>query len=83
MSDLAQWGVIDRWSTPLETFATRHGDCEDYAIAKCVALRQAGVDDEDLRLIIVRDLVVGGENHAVLAARWSGKCSSLIIVGWH
>jgi predicted transglutaminase-like cysteine proteinase len=57
---------------PLETFTTRRGDCEDYAIAKYVALKQAGVDDEDLRLIIVRDLVVS-ENHAVVAARWGGK----------
>jgi predicted transglutaminase-like cysteine proteinase len=71
-SDLAQWGVIDRWSTPLETFTTRRGDCEDYAIAKYVALEQAGVGDEDLRLIIVRDLVVS-ENHAIVAARWGGK----------
>jgi predicted transglutaminase-like cysteine proteinase len=55
-SDLAQWGVIDRWSTPLETFATRRGDCEHYALAKYVALKQAGVDDDDLRPIIVRDL---------------------------
>jgi predicted transglutaminase-like cysteine proteinase len=70
MSDLAQWGVIDRWSAPLETFTTRRGDCEDYAIAKYVALKQAG--DEDLRLIIVRDLVVS-ENHAVVAARWGGR----------
>jgi predicted transglutaminase-like cysteine proteinase len=71
-SDLAQWGVIDRWSTPLETFTTRRGDCEEYAIAKYVALEQAGVGDEDLRLIIVRDLVVS-ENHAIVAARWGGK----------
>jgi len=34
MSDLAQWGVTDRWSAPLETFTTGRGDCEDYAIAK-------------------------------------------------
>ena len=72
MSDLAQWGVIDRWSTPLETFTTRRGDCEDYAIVKYVALKQAGIDDQDLRLIIVRDLVVS-ENHAVVAVRWGGK----------
>ena len=43
MSDLAQWGVIDRWSAPLETFTTGRGDCEDYAIAKYVALTAAGV----------------------------------------
>lgn len=68
MSDLAQWGVIDRWSTPLVTLTTGRGDCEDYAIAKYVALKEAGVSAEDLRLIIVRDLTLGGD-HAVVAAR--------------
>ena len=43
MSDMAQWGVPDRWSPPLETFTTGRGDCEDYAIAKYVALTAAGV----------------------------------------
>ena len=37
MSDLAQYGQIDVWSSPLETFASGAGDCEDYAIAKFVA----------------------------------------------
>ena len=41
-SDLAQWGVTDRWSAPLATLASGRGDCEDYAIAKYVALREAG-----------------------------------------
>jgi predicted transglutaminase-like cysteine proteinase len=39
-TDMKQWGVPDRWSSPLETLAT---DCEDYAIAKYVALLAAGV----------------------------------------
>jgi predicted transglutaminase-like cysteine proteinase len=43
-TDAEQWGVADRWSTPLQTFATGFGDCEDYAIAKYVALRQSGDD---------------------------------------
>jgi predicted transglutaminase-like cysteine proteinase len=34
------------------------GDREDYAIAKYVALREAGLDNEDLRLLIVRDTKV-------------------------
>ena len=38
MTDLAQWGVADRWSAPLDTLTTGRGDCEDYAIAKYVAL---------------------------------------------
>ena len=71
MSDLAQWGVLDRWSAPLETLATGRGDCEDYAIAKYVALTQAGVAAEDVRVIIVHDLAVD-ENHAVVATRLDG-----------
>lgn len=71
MSDLAQWGVIDRWSGPLETLTTGLGDCEDYAIAKYVALTLAGVAAADVRLVIVRDLA-NGEDHAVVAARLNG-----------
>src|SRR5205807_4873713 len=54
MSDLAQYGVVDPWTSPLATLAAGAGDCEDYAIAKYVALREAGLDNEDLRLLIVR-----------------------------
>src|ERR1700720_4398124 len=43
MSDLAQYGAIDVWSSPLATFEHGAGDCEDYAIAKFVALRLAGI----------------------------------------
>ena len=47
-SDMAQWGVADLWSPPLAangtgSFNTGFGDCEDFAIAKYVALRAAGV----------------------------------------
>ena len=55
-SDLAQWGVPDRWSAPLVTLTTGHGDCEDYAIAKYVALMAAGVAEDSVRLVIVRNL---------------------------
>ena len=72
MSDFAQWGVADRWSAPLETFGTGRGDCEDYAIAKYVALKEAGVAEDDLRLVIVRDLALG-QDHAVVAARLDDK----------
>jgi predicted transglutaminase-like cysteine proteinase len=71
-SDLAQWGVVDRWSAPLVTLASGRGDCEDYAIAKYVALREAGVAENDVRLIIVRDLA-SGDDHAVAAARVDEK----------
>ena len=71
MSDLAQYGQIDVWSSPLETFAHGAGDCEDYAIAKYVALRLAGVSADDLRLVVMRD-TIRGEGHAVAAARLDG-----------
>src|SRR5579872_3676689 len=43
MSDFAQYGQMDVWSSPLATLYRGAGDCEDYAIAKFVALRRAGV----------------------------------------
>jgi predicted transglutaminase-like cysteine proteinase len=75
-SDLAQYGQIDVWSSPLETFASGAGDCEDYAIAKFVALRLAGVSPEDLRIVVMRD-TIAGEDHAVAAARLDGHWLTL------
>ena len=72
MSDLAQYGQIDVWSPPLVTFAHGAGDCEDYAIAKLVALRLAGVADDDLRIVVMRD-TLSGEDHAVVATRLDGR----------
>ena len=71
MSDLAQYGAIDVWSSPLVTFASGAGDCEDYAIAKFAALRLAGISPEDLRIVVMRD-TISGEEHAVAAARLDG-----------
>ncbi len=72
VSDMAQWGVPDRWSAPLETFTTGKGDCEDYAIAKYVALMEAGIAAEDLKLMIVRN-TAANEDHAVTAVRLEGS----------
>ncbi|WP_027580082.1 transglutaminase-like cysteine peptidase [Bradyrhizobium sp. Ai1a-2] len=66
--DLVQYGAIDVWASPLMTFANGAGDCEDYAIAKFVALRLAGMAAEDLRIVIMHD-TLRGEDHAVTAAR--------------
>ena len=76
MSDLAQYGEIDVWSSPLLTFTTGSGDCEDYAIAKFVALRLAGIAPDDLRIVIMRDTIHGGD-HAVAAARLDGHWLTL------
>jgi len=52
-SDWSQYGVDDFWSAPLATIEKGAGDCEDYAILKYLALREAGISPDDLRLLIV------------------------------
>jgi hypothetical protein len=54
------------------TFASHAGDCEDYAIAKFVALREIGFAEDDLRLVIVHDRG-NNEDHAVAAVRYEGR----------
>jgi predicted transglutaminase-like cysteine proteinase len=76
MSDLAQHGATDVWSPPLVTFTSGAGDCEDYAIAKLVALRLAGVSPDDLRVVIMHD-TIRDEDHAVAAARLDGQWLTL------
>jgi predicted transglutaminase-like cysteine proteinase len=71
MSDMALYGAEDVWSPPLNTFARGAGDCEDYAIAKFVALQEAGVSPDDVRIVILRD-DLREEDHAVVAARLDG-----------
>jgi predicted transglutaminase-like cysteine proteinase len=75
-SDLAQYGQTDFWASPLMTFASGAGDCEDYAIAKLVALRLAGIPTEDLRIVLLHD-TVHGDDHAVAAARLDGHWLTL------
>jgi predicted transglutaminase-like cysteine proteinase len=74
-SDLTQWATPDEWSAPLAagkgSFETGLGDCEDYAIAKYVALRAAGVPAKHLRVLLVRDNIARLD-HAVLAANEDG-----------
>ncbi len=76
VSDLALYGAEDVWSPPLATLAIGAGDCEDYAIAKFVALQEAGVSPDDLRIVILRD-DRREEEHAVVAARLDGNWLTL------
>lgn len=65
VTDMVNWGVPDFWETPYE-FMVKNGDCEDYAIAKYISLRLAGVRTDQLRVIIVQDMNLGGVMHAIL-----------------
>lgn len=53
--DPVNWGVPDYWATPFQ-FLRKHGDCEDYAIAKFMALRDLGVPNEAMRIVVLQDL---------------------------
>ena len=69
-TDSYNYKTSDYWASPAEFFS-RSGDCEDYAIAKYVTLRQMGFSADQLRLVVVKD-VKRGLAHAVLAAYVDG-----------
>jgi predicted transglutaminase-like cysteine proteinase len=71
VSDSRNWGVKDYWATPGE-FMARSGDCEDFAIAKYLSLRQLGWSEDTLRVAVVRDLSLN-VNHAVLIVYFDGR----------
>ncbi|PIT01952.1 hypothetical protein TSA1_15105 [Bradyrhizobium nitroreducens] len=76
VSDMQQHGVVDLWSSPLESLAAGVGDCEDYAIAKRALLLAVGVPETDMQLLLVQDTVVR-QPHAVLGVRIDGRWSVL------
>ncbi len=69
-------GSLDIWASPDDTLARGAGDCEDYAILKMAALKEAGVSTKDMSVVVVRDTrrnlyhavlsVVSGEAHLIL-----------------
>lgn len=72
IEDADNWGVSDYWATPQEMLS-RGGDCEDYAIAKYLALKALGVDESHMRITIVQDNNLGGVIHAILEVRQGGE----------
>ena len=71
ITDPRNWGVKDYWAT-LGEFMEKFGDCEDYAIAKYLALKKLGWTDDELRLAAVKDLNLK-VGHAVLIVYHDGK----------
>ena len=59
------WGKEDHWATPKEFYANGAGDCEDYAISKYFALREAGIPASRM-LLAVGEIDDGDSVHAVL-----------------
>ena len=73
--DMVNWGVKDYWATPFQFFR-KDGDCEDYAIAKFVTLKLAGVDPARMRVVVLQDLNLRIA-HAVLAVFMDDRISIL------
>ncbi len=71
VEDIANYGMVDYWATPLE-FLRRDGDCEDYAIAKYIALRELGFPQSDMRILVLNDLNLRVP-HAILIVYLNGR----------
>lgn len=65
------WGDVGYWETPYE-FLARGGQCQDYAIAKYMALVAADVPERDLQFVVVRDLQ-RNLDHAILLVNVEGQ----------
>jgi predicted transglutaminase-like cysteine proteinase len=68
--DLLNWNLPDYWATPFE-FLRKGGDCEDFAIAKYMALRELGVPIDEMRIVVLNDANLHIA-HAVLAVYVEG-----------
>ena len=82
--DSELYGREDYWATPLEALGHGAGDCEDFAIAKYLSLRHAGIDDERLKLVYVRARIGGSRSqitqaHMVLSYQASVDQPPLIL----
>ena len=77
-ADLEIWGVEDYWATPAETLSINGGDCEDYAIAKYITLKELGVPITKLRLVYAKTWW-SRDAHLVLAYYSDPRADPLIL----
>jgi len=69
------WRRAAYWETPLE-FLAYGGQCQDYAIAKYMLLREAGVPADQMRIVVLRATALD-EDHAVLVVDVDGEALML------
>jgi predicted transglutaminase-like cysteine proteinase len=65
------WHESNHWETPFE-FLAKGGQCQDYAIAKYLLLRAAGVPASSLRVVVLHDTRLDLD-HAVTVAYVGGE----------
>jgi predicted transglutaminase-like cysteine proteinase len=73
--DPRNYGVSDYWAAPGQ-FLRRDGDCEDYAIAKFMSLKALGFTNDDMRIVVLKDLNLGIA-HAILVVYLDGRAMVL------
>lgn len=54
VSAVNNWGDPSHWETPFEFFR-RNGQCQDYAITKFLLLRELGVPNRAMRVVVLHD----------------------------
>lgn len=69
------WHDVAYWETPYE-FLARGGQCQDYAIAKYLALLESGVPEQNLRFVVVHDNTVQLD-HAITVVDVDGDALAL------
>ncbi len=72
IDDIVNWGFDNYWETPYE-FQRKSGNCKDYAIAKFMSLRAIGVSNDIMRIVVLKDLNLGGIIHAILVVSTDEK----------
>ncbi|PKH03954.1 hypothetical protein CXF72_03590 [Psychromonas sp. MB-3u-54] len=66
IDDLKLWGKDNYWATPIEFIGVNGGDCEEFAIAKYFTLLALGIDDNKMRITMVKALTLN-QYHMVLS----------------
>ncbi len=77
-SDQSIYGSSDYWANPYEFLAKDKGDCEDYAIAKYLALEYLGVPTSKMFLSYVR-VKSSNEAHMVLTYFETSSSEPLVL----
>lgn len=79
VDDTIVWGQKDYWATPLELLEKGAGDCEDFAIAKYLTLRQLNVDEDKLRITYVVAVEQDNMPHMVLKYNRNSRTPFLVL----
>ncbi|MCL1112007.1 transglutaminase-like cysteine peptidase [Shewanella basaltis] len=66
IDDKILWGDSNYWASPMEFIGVNGGDCEDFSIAKYFTLLQLGVNEDKLRITMVKATTLN-QYHMVLA----------------